>query len=260
MLNRPIASGLMLAAVVTAFGGTLWQQTGAQAGVEIQRADVDTGASSATRTVPTIQWPERTATAPARVVDSAGFPVVPTQEAEPEPEVADTPIVTINGRPLGSSPSAAPAASERTEVATRTPAAQEPTRERTVEEVVASLPSLVAPRPIPRPEGLQLPPRQAAQPSQPVPVDYGTVTASTSRSNPDYLTFEERQRLAPIPNVPTPAPAPSPREDGLVEVIGDNGEVIWLYEEQVRDYYQGQGSRVVAPTNEFGFVYDEYDW
>jgi hypothetical protein len=45
-----------------------------------------------------------------------------------------------------------------------------------------------------------------------------------------------------------------------VEVIGDNGEVIWLYEEQVRDYYQGQGSRVVAPTNEFGFVYDEYDW
>src|SRR5690554_2517366 len=90
MLSKPIASGIMLTAIILLGGGALLQQDG---------ADDQAGAVAITPEAETA--PERAASAPSRVVDSAGFPAVPEKA---DADVAETrPIVTVNGRPLDGS-------------------------------------------------------------------------------------------------------------------------------------------------------------
>jgi hypothetical protein len=93
MFAKPIASGLMLTAIAVLGGGALLQQDSAG---DARTAVVTDVPEAEAVTEPA---PERAASAPGRVVDSAGFPAVP----EGEREVAAAkpgPMVTVNGRPV----------------------------------------------------------------------------------------------------------------------------------------------------------------
>jgi len=185
------------------------------------------------------------APAPARVVESAGFPAVPTQS---EPETATGPTVTINGRPLDSSWSPATDAVAEAQAGEGADA--------TTTDV-----ALVAPRPIPRPEGLSLP---SAAPAP--ATDYEAITAAAypqESYSPEpyrepelvgpvgvvggFMTYEERQRLAA-------GGAPGPNTDELVQVIGPNGEVLWVYPDQASQF----GYRRPAPVGNvpFGILFE----
>ncbi|WP_116653957.1 hypothetical protein [Pelagibacterium sediminicola] len=242
MLSKPIASGIMLTAIILLGGGALLQQDGAdeQAGVVAITPEAETA-------------PERAASAPSRVVDSAGFPVVPEDAADEE--VAETrPIVTVNGRPLnGGTVQPAPEA-----VAERPlPVEAEETNVPEASETVAVA---EPPRPIPRPEGLAGPRQQ--------PIDYDAIAAIAHGEDgavPEtgkFMSLQERQALvAPQPRNGYLAPD-DPRRQGLVAVVGPDGEPIWIYEEQMRAGVPGNsGARFSTrrvQSNPYGFVYEDY--
>ncbi|WP_127142928.1 hypothetical protein [Pelagibacterium montanilacus] len=198
---------------------------------------------------------EREATAPSRVVDAAGFPV------------ADGPIVTVNGRPLGSDntePAAPPAVADATPV--QRPQAPAPAESAT--EVAA-----IPPLPLPRPADAPSRPVQTASVAEPRQVetrtDYEAITAAahgqSSGSSVEFMSREQRERLAPLTAEPgyasNSSPDFDPRAEGLVEVVTANGDTIWVYEDQV-----DRGSaQLVGPVNDggsapLGFIYDTFDY
>lgn len=241
MLSRPIASGVMLVAIAGLFGAALLQPDPHAQDDAVQTA------IPATQNVPAQQSaPERQAAAPDRVVDSAGFPVVP--EGERTAAAAPGPIVTVNGRPLNEDRAAQPAQ----------PATTASTTPRT-DAVPATQPEQSAaiaepPRPIPRPEGLVAP----AQPA----IDYDAVAAAASApwDDGEFMSYEQRRALAPVAGE-TGYGAQDPRQDGLVAIVGPSGQTIWVYEDQLR----ANESRVTiqsrqVQTNPYGFVYDDADY
>lgn len=246
MLNKPSVSGAMILALIVAFGSGWFQRDaisriGGGEAHNVEVAEIDSAVEEDVEDV--VEEPERTATAPSRVVDSAGFPVVP---GEPREEVRTGPIVTINGRPLGSDePAVADAAADPVE-----PAVPGTDAEQTVAVVEP-------PRPIPRPEGLTLP-------QQGQTVDHNAVTASVARpasgisvSSEGFMSREEREALAPMPGQPV---RPAGASGELVAIVGNNGQVIWVHADQA-----GPAGRVApmpsAPVgNQYGFVYDDYDY
>src|SRR5690606_7718561 len=124
--------------------------------------------------------PERAASAPGRVVDSAGFPVVPEKADE---AVAETrPIVTVNGRPLnGSTVQPAP------EAVAETPSPVEAEKTDAGETVAVAEP----PRPIPRPEGLTGPRQQAIDYDAIAAIAYGEDGAVPETG--EFMSLQERQ-------------------------------------------------------------------
>lgn len=239
----------MLVVLLATFGGAWWQQDAAEA--ETARiADVQEDAAQEPEAAP-----ERTATAPARVVDSAGFPAVP--ESEPQEPVG--PIVTVNGRPLnGDRAPQAPQPAAPETVAT-TPAVQAPIEEPEPQALVAE-----PPRPIPRPEGLTGPSVIASTaPQRGTVIDYEAIAAAAygPDDGTEFMSFEQRRALAPLPGEPGYA-GYDPRADGLVEVIGPDGVTIWVYEEQLRAPSSGVTFQTRRPADNYGFIYDEegYRW
>lgn len=255
MLSKPIASGVMLTAIIVLGGGAL-----------LQSDSVDDAARTAIVTGPEAA-PERAASAPNRVVDSAGFPVVPEGEAE---EVAAPvgPMVTVNGRPLNGDRAPSPAATTPAPTAVAAvPPVAEPQND--VEEVAVIEP----PRPMPRPEGLSLP---RAQQPQPV-IDYDAIAAIAYGQDErviepplpapggEFMSIEQRHQLAPLTSeFPSTPSAYDPRQDGLVAVVGPDGEPIWIYEEQVRGNATSNSGVTFetrrVQSNPFGFVYEDYGW
>lgn len=267
MLAKPTVTGAMMLAVVVAFASGWWQRD------TIQRAYVPEAAPEEVAEITESDEPEevaeadepqepeeRAATAPARVVDSAGFPVT------------EGPIVTVNGRPLGSDEPYGPqplqtASSAGTGTGTGTEAETTPAE---TETAAVEMP----PIPVPRPADLPEPPRTASVSDGQQDgvragqrIDYEAITAAAhgqSRSSVEFMSREDRERLAPIPNEPGYAAAPAssydPRTDGLVEVVTANGDVIWVYQDQV----DRRGAELVGPVNRgsnpLGFVYDSFDY
>lgn len=249
MLSKPSVSGAMILALIVAFGSG-WFQRDAISRIgsdEAHSIDVAETGNVAEEDVVEEDAPEeveRTATAPSRVVDSAGFPVVPD---EPREAVRTGPIVTVNGRPLGSDEPAVARATENTTSPATLPSTE-------AEQTVAVV---EPPRPIPRPEGLTLPRQEQA-------VDQNAVTASVARpasgvsvSSNGFMSREEREALAPMPGEPV---RPVNGSGELVAIVGNNGQVIWVHADQV-----GPAGRVApmpsAPVgNRYGFVYDDYDY
>ncbi|RDE10187.1 hypothetical protein [Pelagibacterium lacus] len=230
MLSKPIASGVMLAVLIGAVStAALQSQDGPDAAgvTQVETADAET------------EVEERTATAPNRVVDSAGFPVVP--EASAEAEVPKGPIVTVDGRPLGgvTVPEIARTAPQPEPVAV-----PEPEAPAEAVEVAVSEP----PRPMPRPEGL------VAPTSAPDVVDYDAIAAVAGAApETEFMSPEQRRSLVTTSETYT---SNQPNADGLVQIVGPSGQVIWVYADQL----QANDSRVTVqrpqPDNPFGFVYD----
>ncbi|MCD7060146.1 hypothetical protein [Pelagibacterium xiamenense] len=239
MLSQPTTTGIFVLAAAVAFAGG-WMQRDAFAwlttGPDVQQAQ-----EVARPGVPQVPQAERAAAAPARIVSGPGADVTETASTGP--------IVTVNGRPLdGSSPANAPAVAavdSNKEISAQTAQGAE------------TVASVEPPKPLPRPEGLSVPSGQA--------VDYETVTASAGnaavRSAPDagFMSYEERLALAPLSGEPQPMPVHQ-GQDELVAVVGANGEVIWVYEEQTRGATVYPGRPVANPGNPYGFVYDDYDF
>ncbi|WP_404403055.1 hypothetical protein [Pelagibacterium halotolerans] len=231
MLSQPKTMGVFVLATAVAFAGG-WMQRDAfgllTAGPAIQDKE-----GTERQGIPEVPDAERTASAPARVVDG------------PEP------IVTVNGRPLDSGSNLA--ATETAAVEPKPASTVAPAREAEPAAVAAIEP----PKPMPRPEGLSLPASQA--------IDYGTVTASTgsaaARPGPEagFMSYEERIALAPLTGESQPMPGRRGRDE-LVAVVGANGEVIWVYEEQTRGATTFPVRPVVKSGNPYGFVYDDYDF
>lgn len=247
MLSKPVASGIMLTAIVVLGGGALLQQDSAndQAQMAAIAPEPETEAV-----------PERVAGAPNRVVDSAGFPVVPDSEADAD-VAATRPVVTINGRPINGAPDIGPVQAAPEAVA-ETPAPAEV--EADVPEAEQAVAVIEPPRPVPRPEGLTGPRQQA--------IDYEAIAAIAYGEEPvaidtgEFMSLEQRRALV-APQVQEQYLAPDdPRRQGLVAVVGPNGEPIWIYEEQVRAG-AATNSGVTFSTrrvqsNPFGFVYEDY--
>ncbi len=244
MLSRPVASGAMLVLLMGAVGAAALQQEPGAGFVAVPEAPAENT--------------ERDATAADRVVESAGFPVVPQAERDRAGEATHGPMVTVNGRPL----------SEDRPVADRTvatnpadePAAPAPQTEATAAETAAIEP----PRPLPRPEGLGVPRQQET-----TGIDYDAIARAAGASGqssqvlaPGFLTPPNTRTLAPLDGPDggyDPRIGGTPEQDELVGVVGPNGEILWVYEEQVPTL----NSRVIidrrqqAPqTNPFGFVYE----
>src|SRR5690606_31524670 len=103
MLSRPIASGAMLILLIGAAGAAAWQGSATpEAGIaeisDPERPIADAAEPAAQQAT---EVEQRSATAPNRVVDSAGFPVVSQAERD---KATGGPIVTVNGQPLGGAP------------------------------------------------------------------------------------------------------------------------------------------------------------
>lgn len=267
MLSKPIASGAMLVLLIGVVGAAALQSddTAPSAGVtQVETPDDDAAPV------------EREATAPNRVVDSAGFPV---SEESSEDEVTSGPVVTINGRPLGqptqtAGGSSAVSAGERAEQPGPSYSIQDDDATQTQTAVIEP------PRPIPRPAGLTAAPRdpistagtggQAASGM----IDYdATVNAPFGIPAEPPMTLDQRQDLLPPANLGNhPATengvVRDPERDELVGVVGPSGQVIWIYEEQLRNndsrvtFQTNQPAQNPAPlqnsqpVNPFGFVYE----
>lgn len=241
MLSKPIASGIMLTAIILLGGGALLQQDG---------ADDQAGAVAITPEAETA--PERAASAPSRVVDSAGFPAVPEKA---DADVAETrPIVTVNGRPLDGS-----AAQPAPEAVAETPSPAD-AQEADAPEASETVAVVEPPRPIPRPEGLTGPRQQAIDYDAIAAIAYGEDGAVPETG--EFMSLQERQALvAPQPRDDYLAPD-DPRREGLVAVVGPDGEPIWIYEEQMRAGVPGNSGATFSTrrvqSNPFGFVYEDY--
>ena len=260
MLSRPIASGAMLVLLVAAVGGAALQQGDEtpEAGVvevsDVPDAEISSPAGDVAETeAPAVEnaepepeeVTERTATAPNRVVESAGFPVVPQAERDRGQAETAGPVVTVNGRPLGTDGAETEVAQEPAEVPAETAPAADTGLDATETQVAVIEP------PLPRPRPADLP---TAEPS----LDYDAIAgAAYGDRAADIAVPQERRELEPMPGVSEFAGNYDPREDELVGVVGPNGEVIWVYEEQV----QGMNNSRVSvqrpqPVNPFGFVYE----
>ena len=272
MLSRPIASGAMLVVLIGAVGGAMLQPGSGtpEAGVaDVQT--VETGEVSA----PAKELTEPAAVeadaapepAPVEVANvspparPAGLPYV--SPAERDMAVNPSPVVTVNGRPLGA-PDAEGASPRPVETASVPVADQE----RTVRVDPSPLPAIetqtaaIEP-PLPQPRPQDMPVREA----EPF-IDYDAIANAAyeaERANPPAgqpqsgITFEQRQALAPIPNEGfEDSNGYDPRQDQLVGVVGPNGEVIWIHEDQVRNTNQSRVNvQRTQRENPFGFVYDE---
>lgn len=266
MLSKPVASGAMLLLLVGAVGGAALQgdQSPEAAVVEIADAETPAEEAEAAEVIETAQAneaeaeveaeepAERTATAPNRVVESAGFPVVPQAERDRGQAETAGPVVTVNGRPLGSSAApeggtaTAATSTERTEP--EAPEASEP------EETQVA----VIPPPLPQPRPANLPVREA-EPA----MDYDAIAEAAYGQQSGVLTpptppsQPQTQALAPMQGVNQfSGSGRNPDQDELVGVVGPNGEMLWVYEDQV----QSMNSRVTIQRpqqfNPFGFVYE----
>lgn len=266
MLTKPIASGVMLTAIIVLGGGAMLQSDSTEAArtaTVIPDVAVETSETAD-------EAPERTATAPGRVVESAGFPVVPESESEEVAAAPARPIVTVNGRPVdgqptpaASTPATKPAAVAEAEEETPEPqpAKEAPEAGAAKPEQQTEVAVIEPPRPIPRPEGLTVPRSQAIDYDAIAEIAYGNrgVVPETQ----GFMSLEERRALAPIPGE-EPLEPYDPRREGLVAVVGPDGEPIWIYEDQVRGQ-AAPDSGVTFQTRRvqshpYGFVYDEYGW
>lgn len=251
MLSRPIASGLMLLALFAALGGAMWQSDAVEDGA-VRLADVEDELPIASAEEPE---PERAATAPTRVVDSAGFPAVP--DAEPEPVVG--PIVTVNGRPLNADRVQPVSQQAEPEQVAVTPAETAPSEGAQIQANVAE-----PPRPIPRPEGLTGPSVLASTaPQRGTVIDYEAIAAAAYGSDDEFMSIEQRRALAPLPGEAGYRSEYDPRTEGLVQVVGPDGVAIWVYEEQLRSPTNSAVTfQTRRPANQFGFIYDDegYRW
>lgn len=238
MLSRPIASGAMLVLLIGAVGGAAWQGGGApEAGVaEISEPLPEVSQAEAT------EPEEREATAPNRVVESAGFPVV----SQAERDLAGSgPIVTVNGRPLDSAPTTAEPEAEGEDEAMEEQAPSVPDETEPEETQIAIA---EPPLPRPRPEGLAV---QSADSE----LDYDAIAEAAYGAREPQFSPQERQALEPMPGVSEFTPNRA-NQDELVGVVGPNGEVIWVYEEQVPSMNSRVTIQRQQPVNPFGFVYD----
>lgn len=263
MLSRPIASGAMLVLLIGAVGGAAWQGGGTpEAGVaEISEPVPEVSEAEAVEPVEQVAEPveetpepeEQEAIAPSRVVESAGFPVVSQAERD---RADEGPIVTVNGRPLDSAPTTAEpeADAEDEAVDERSPSVTEGEEPEESQVAIAE-----PPLPRPRPEGLTVrsAETEAAQGAE-TGLDYDAIAdAAYGARDPQFSTPSGPQTLEPMPGISDFDPnAGRSNQDELVGVVGPNGEVIWVYEEQV----PSMNSRVTVqrqqPVNPFGFVYD----
>ncbi|WP_417582708.1 hypothetical protein [Pelagibacterium sp.] len=245
MLSKPVASGAMLVVMMGAVAAAALQQEPGAGFVDVPVAPQQSAAL------------DREATAADRVVESAGFPVVPQAERDRAGEATHGPVVTVNGRPLGEdsalynpTPPQAPVQPVGAETAPVTGSA----------ETAAIEP----PRPLPRPAGLEKPQRQNAD-----GIDYDAIANAArgpienyENSVTNFLTPPDTQLLAPLTETNADYErnlGGRPEQDELIGVVGPNGEVLWVYEEQVPTL----NSRVtierrqqVPQTNPFGFVYE----
>lgn len=281
MFSKPIASGAMLVVILGAVGVAAVQQ-----GTDVEQVGItQVQTASPTRTPVASPSPaERAAGAPNRVVDTAGFPVVPERPAEEE--LTTGPVVTVNGRPLGASgTNATTAADDEAETPAPTPRTQDQAPRDSAPDVQVAVTE--PPRPLPRPEGLSAAPRSDA-------IDYDAIAAAAGgqtstgvlqppaqqqsvitlpqQQQPVITTPLPQQSATVVPQQPAmmtpPAPVPGadgllrdPNRDELVGVVGPSGQIIWVYEEQLRET---ERSRVTfqnnqpqpQQTNPFGFVYD----
>ncbi len=242
MLSRSVVSGAMLVLIMGAVGAAALQQEPGAGFVALPDAPAENT--------------ERDATAADRVVESAGFPAVPQAERDRAGEATHGPMVTVNGRPLGEDRPAA----DRT---VATAPAEEPVAAVTpqAETSAAETAAIEPPRPLPRPEGLGVPQQQDA-----TGIDYEAIARAAGMSGqnsqvsaPGFLTPPDTQTLAPLSGSNSASDPRNREQDELVGVVGPNGEILWVYEEQV----PALNSRVVierrqqAPqTNPFGFVYE----
>lgn len=236
MLSKPIASGAMLVLLIGAAGGAVLQGGGVpEAGI----AEVSETAESE---------PAQPAVAPDRVVESAGFPIVSQAERD---KANDRPIVTVNGRPLDSAPAAA--ATETVPEIESEPVTPAPA---VVEDAVPPEETQIAviepPLPRPRPESL-------AVRSVETGLDYDAIAdAAYGGRDSEFMTPQQRQTLESMPGVAgfEPNGGYAPRQDELVGVVGPNGEVIWVYEEQVPTMNSRVTIQRQQTVNPFGFLYD----
>lgn len=226
MVSRSLASGAMLVVLLGAAGAALWQQR-----VEVSEASV----------------------ADVEIAEEAALPAAPEDEIEPAEAVPDEtapddgdevrvvgPIVTVNGRPLGSlaapaTPSVGPVAAPATE-GPAVGAQDDP-----VEIAIAP------PPPPARPEGL------FARPAPDV-LDYNAIAEAAYGTRADDLVRIQDQPV-PGPLPPEPIPQLSDQQH-LVRIVGPDGQAIWVYPDQI----ERPESRVVierwqAP-NPFGFLYE----
>lgn len=197
----------------------------------------------------------RPATAPDRVADSAGFPSVSQAERDRGQVETAGPVVTVNGRPLGGEEEAV----DDTQVAA-IPAVPE-TRPAPIAEpepVDTQVAVIEPPLPKPRPANLGV---QTA-PTPTTGLDYNAIAgAAFGQSQDQIIRLPEREGLAPMPGVSEFEARTNyePNQDELVGVVGPNGEVVWVYEEQVPNI----NSRVTVQRqqpqplgNPFGFIYE----
>ena len=234
MLSRPIASGAMLVLLIGAVGGAAWQGNGAP----------DAGVAEISEPEPVAEPEEREATAPNRVVESAGFPVVSQAERD---KASEGPIVTINGRPLDSAPTTAEPEAEEEAVDEQAPVVTQEVEPEETQVAIAE-----PPLPRPRPEGL-------AVQSTETGLDYDAIAdAAYEARQPQFLTPPEPRTLEPMPGVSdfNPNGVARSNQDELVGVVGPNGEVIWVYEDQVPTMNSRVTIQRQQPVNPFGFVFE----
>lgn len=246
MLFQSRMTGVFVVAAAVAFAGG-WMQRDAVAWLMAEPAASHTDA--ARTAVPTVPEAERVARSPASA------PGADDAEA-----ASARPIVTVNGRPLAA----------RSEVADETPAAPVsavPTSkaEAEAEPEASREVALVAPQPVPRPEGLSVPKSGQKADTEPQgrPIDYEAITAvaNGARNGPDtgFMSYEERAALAPLPGRSQPMPGRA-GQDELVAVVGPQGETIWVYQDQIDSVTRRTDRPVSDPGNPYGFVYDDYDF
>lgn len=237
MLSRPIASGTMLVLLIGAVGGAVWQGGSAPEAVVAEISE------PVAEVAEVIEQPD----AAPRVVESAGFPVVSQAERD---LASEGPIVTVDGHPLGGA--AATDAEPVPETVDEAVIEQTSPDFEDIESTETQVAVAEPPLPKPRPEGLSV---QSAG----AELDYDAIAqAAYGAREPELMTQQERQTLAPMSSVSNfdPRGTQNPGRDDLVGVVGPNGEVIWVYEEQVPTMNSRVTIQRQQPVNPFGFTFE----
>jgi len=245
MLSRPLASGAMLVLIIGAVGGAALQH--------------EPGAGFVAAPEGPTENADREVTAADRIVESAGFPVVPQAERDRAGEATHGPMVTVNGRPLGEDRPAVDRTVASTPAEAQTTSDPAPQTETSAAEMAAIEP----PRPLPRPEGLGVSQQETTG------IDYDAIARAAGAPNrnsqvsaPGFLVPPDTQTLAPLTGPDSgydPRIGSSSEQDELVGVVGPNGEILWVYEEQVpalNSRVTIQRRQQVPQNNPFGFVYE----
>lgn len=205
---------------------------------------------------------ERPAAPADRVVDEAGFPGVP-QETEEAEETAPAPTVTINGRPLGvrTAENEEATTGQSSSEAAETEAEDEAGEQNEERDEPASATEdedaqvAVVEPPMPRPRPADLPVKEASR-----EIDYDAIAeAAYGGQNNEFMSREEREAIAPMPGDSGygAVQAFDPRAEGLVEVVGPNGERVWVYQEQLESSRSGVRFQEGSAGNDHGFIYEE---